>query len=435
MGSVATPPGAYYTCPGERHAISRSVHLARLAAFFPACQACPHRCDTGLLPESVLASWDQTTPGRISQVRLIGDGLRGRYLNDLTRMDAQQWAMVLAAWLWDQRPLRGRCDDQSAVEAVSETCPVGPVVVVGYDERTASPDLAIGVVTGLRRMGCQVVDLGQTLKPQWQFAAGQLAADAGMYVTGNGFDAAWTGFDILGPHGVPLDDERLWTKWSIAVTQPVCRPTRTPGTLRTWPVTAAYEATLWRHFHALRPFRIVCGATSPLMEQLLARIFPSTPCECHVVRLPQPREEDAAAVTANTLRQSLLEHNADLALGFAVDGQTITLMDERGDVVPAAQWLPWLITRTLVEHPDRNVIVMRDAVEQASALSLARTVIDGGATDFVTELNTDSALCGVDADLRFWWADTTPVCDALVTLAAVLRAASWSGEALSAQLQ
>ena len=435
MRGVSSPPAAFYTCPGEHHSISRSVHLARIAAYFPACQSCLHRCDTGLLPESVLAAWESTAPGRISQVRLTGDGLRGRYLNDLTRMDAQQWAMVLAAWLWDQRPLPGRCADRQAADTLSETAPAGPVVVVGYDERIASPDLAIGVVTGLRRMGCQVVDLGQTLKPQWQFAAGQLSADAGMFVTGNGYDAAWTGFDVLGPHGVPLDDERLWTQWSIAVTQPVSRPTRTPGTLRTWPVNAAYEATLWQHFHALRPFRVVCGAASPLMEQLLVRLFPRTPCEVHVVRLPQPRDEDAATVTANTLRQTLIEKHADLALGCAMDGQAITLMDENGDVVPASQWLPWLITRTLVEHADRKAVVMREAVEQAPPLSLARTVIDGGVTEFVTQLNTTSTLCGVDAALRFWWADTTPVCDALVTLAAILRAASWSSEPLSVQVQ
>jgi hypothetical protein len=256
-----------------------------------------------------------------------------------------------------------------------------------------------------------------------------------MYITGNGFDAAWTGFDVLGPNGAPLDDERLWAQWSIAVTQPISRPTRTPGTLRTWPVTADYEATLWQHFHALRPFRIVCGAASPLMEQLLARVFPRTPCEYHSIRLPQPRDEDSAMVTASTLRQAVTVHQADLALGIGLDGQSVTVMDERGEVVPPAQWLPWLITRTLVEHPQRNAVISRGAVEQAPALSLARTVVDGGAEEFVTQLNTETALCGVDANLRLWWADTAPVCDAFVTLAAILRAASWSGEPLSDQVR
>ena len=34
-----------YICPGERHPISRSIHLARLAASFPPCRECPLRDD------------------------------------------------------------------------------------------------------------------------------------------------------------------------------------------------------------------------------------------------------------------------------------------------------------------------------------------------------------------------------------------------------
>lgn len=434
MRETSSPPAAFYTCPGERHAISRSVHLARLAAFFPACQDCPHRCDAGLLPESVRTAWNTTTTGRISQLRIDGDGLRGRYLNDLTRRDAQQWAMVIAAWLWDRRPLPGRCDDATVDDHPHDRFPPGPTVVVGHDERVSSPDLAVGIVDGLRRMGCQVVDLGKTLKPMWQFAAGHLAAEAGVFITGNGHDASWTGFDLLGPNGVPLDDAALWNRWSIAVTLPVSRPTRTPGTLRTWSVATEYESTLWQHFHALRPFRVVCGATSPLMEHWLARVFTKTPCHYHGIRLLQPREEDTEALTAATLRQAVLEQQADMAIGFGVDGQSLTLMDERCDVIPADQWLPWLITRTLVEHPDRNAVVTRVAVAQTPALALARTITDDTATDFVKHLNTDAALCGVDAVQRFWWTDPTPLCDALVTLAAILRAASWSGDPLSMQV-
>ncbi len=434
MRELSSPPAAFYTCPGERHAISRSVHLARLSAFYPACQACPHRGDMGLLPESIVLGWEAATAGRTTQIRIVCDGLRGRYLNDLTRRDAQQWAMVVAAWLWDQRPLPGRCNDGPLLSEPVELFATGPTVVVGYDERPSSPDLAIGVVDGLRRMGCQVVDLGQTLKPVWHFAAGQLAADAGIFVTGNGYDASWTGFDLLGPHGVPLDDAALWNRWSIAVTLPISRPTRTPGSLRTWSVMTEYEATLWQHFHALRPFRVVCGATSPLMERLLTQVFTKTPCHYHGVRLLQPRDEDAVTQTAATLKAAVQEYQADLAFGIGVDGQSLTVMNERGEVLSSDHWLPWLMTRTLVEQPQYYAVVARAAVEQSSRLALARTVVDGNAAELVNALQTSTALCGVDATLRFWWAESTPTCDALVTLAAILRAASWSGDALSVQV-
>lgn len=434
MRQLSSPPAAFYTCPGERHAVSRSVHLARLSAFYTACQTCPHRSDTGLLPDSVVVGWESAAAGRTTQTRLKGCGLRGRYLNDLTRHDARQWAMVIAHWLWDNRPLPGRCDDTSLTEETIPRTVSGPTVVVGYDERPSSPDLAIGVVEGLRRMGCAVVDVGQTIKPAWQFAAGQLGAQAGIFVTGNGFDASWTGLDVLGPHGVPLDDEPLWQRWSVAVTMPIARPTRTPGSLRTWSMMSEYEATLCPHFHALRPFRIVCGTSSPVMEEIVSRVFAHTPCQYHNLRLLQPRTEDTASLTASLLQAAVREHQADMAFGIDIDGQSITVVDEQGDVVPSNRWLPWLLTRTLVEQPHCSAVVARSAVEQASRLGLARTIVDGGVTVFVNALHAPPTLCGVDADLRFWWAEQNPTCDALLTLAAILRAASWSSEPLSIQV-
>src|ERR1700676_5591271 len=35
-----------YQCPGEDYPISESVHLGRLASYYPACRDCPHRHET-----------------------------------------------------------------------------------------------------------------------------------------------------------------------------------------------------------------------------------------------------------------------------------------------------------------------------------------------------------------------------------------------------
>ena len=42
-----------YFCPGERHPISRSVHLSRLSAFYPNCRDCVHRADMALFSAPV----------------------------------------------------------------------------------------------------------------------------------------------------------------------------------------------------------------------------------------------------------------------------------------------------------------------------------------------------------------------------------------------
>lgn len=55
-----------YVCPGETHAISRAVHLSRLAAFYPKCRECPQRQETGQLPHPQFDADDSSQP-RVSE--------------------------------------------------------------------------------------------------------------------------------------------------------------------------------------------------------------------------------------------------------------------------------------------------------------------------------------------------------------------------------
>ncbi len=416
MNRALTPPPAYFTCPGETIAIPRAVHLARLAAFYPACQHCEHRCETGLLPPSIVARWEDPGATQVAQIRVVGDGLRGRYLNDLGRADARRIASNFTDWL-----------DQLQSEPRKEPL----TVVVGYDERPTSPDLAIGVVEGLRRGGCLVIDLGQTLKPAWQAAVGTLSAAAGLFVTGAGYDPAWTGIDGLGPAGVPIDAVDLWQRWWLPGN--VVPPSRMPGGHSPRPMWDEYAAGLPRVFHALRPWRLVCGTTSPLVERFLPQLFTGLPCELQVVRLTQPRSADELAVQSAQLREVILKTGADLGIGLGEDLQSLFVLDEFGTVTPVEVWGPWLLERLLAEDRGATAVVTAAAIECAPRLAALAKTVESGTAEFVTALHQPSCLGGLDGRLRFWSSAPSPACDALKTLAALLRAASWSAAPVSEQ--
>ncbi|OYW13988.1 MAG: hypothetical protein B7Z55_16170 [Planctomycetales bacterium 12-60-4] len=55
-------------------------------------------------------------------------------------------------------------------------------------------------------------------------------------------------------------------------------------------------------------------------------------------------------------------------------------------------------------------------------------------SEFRAAMEHHRAAAGIDPQHRFWLGGTNPTCDALATLAAVLRALSWSDVALSVQL-
>ena len=134
-----------YICPGETYPISRAVHLARLAAYFPACRECPYRND----PEALRAPVDSLPETRAETVEsspavrnsiFETDGVRGIWRNELTRGRAGELASAFAAVLWEA----ARAGTPDAAVALGERV-VGPAVVVGHDERPSSPDLVTGV--------------------------------------------------------------------------------------------------------------------------------------------------------------------------------------------------------------------------------------------------------------------------------------------------
>ena len=187
-----------YICPGETHPISRAVHLSRLSAYFPACRDCPFRNDTGHLPRQTIERL-QETERRVQRKSLFtAEGVRGKYLNELTRSKAEKYAAALAELVWEHAPFVAHVED-----APRKGRRAGPTVVIGHDERPSSPDIVMGVAASLRRMGCAVVDVSRCTEPCFRFAVDHLQAAAGIYVTGAGCGPAWTGLDFVGAQASP----------------------------------------------------------------------------------------------------------------------------------------------------------------------------------------------------------------------------------------
>ena len=146
------PVEPQYRCPGEAHTISRSVHLARLAAFFPKCRHCQYRHDTGQISPTVVEQIQDVQRQRSPQRSLFqADGVRGVFLNEITPAVAGRIAGSLASLFWEDVPLTA----MTAAQRAKSPKRSGPMLVIGYDERTSSPALFAAVADSLRMMGCE----------------------------------------------------------------------------------------------------------------------------------------------------------------------------------------------------------------------------------------------------------------------------------------
>lgn len=425
-----------YTCPGELYSIPREIHLARLAAFYFKCHDCEHRFDHGqaIVPPPI----QKTTQDRpiVRPSLLTSESVRGVYLNELDRNRALLWGEAFAAVLWERQPMSARALSPERSPMIIEP-PVdksnerasGPKVVVGFDERTSSPDIVRGAVLGLRRMGCPVIDLGQTAYPIWAFHVRQEQAAGGMFVTGAGCGPSVTGFEFLdlGARLIPIE---LLQRIELLVKQGVGRQTRQIGYYEAEQGMLSYESSLESHFHALRPLRIVCGTSTRMQSRILERVFSKLPCQLTDVSLPTRQRNlfDSGDIDLQRVAQRVVNEQAHLGIVIDEDGSHLALITDQGRLVS-----PREVARLLVEMAQRDHVAPRFVVSTSWLTDVrkwlegrAGNVIDGGesAAGLTAMLMDREAQMALSADGRVWFRAEYPVCDAIRLLASILQALS-----------
>jgi phosphomannomutase len=440
-----------YVCPGESHAISRAVHLSRLAAFYPKCRDCSHRQETGQLPQPQFAEEESARPSVSESSLCTLEGVRGVYLNELTRHKAGEFAAAFASLLWESLPLAGRSDlrDANSKRPIRRN---GPVVVVGFDERPSSPDIVTGVAAALRRMSCQVVDVSQTSLPCFRFAVAHLQAAGGVLISGHGCEPSWTGLDFVGKQGRPIsvaapratNGDEVFAPRAISLNDihnrwehGTVRPLRQGGTQRVFPASVPYLAGLWQHFHALRPLRVAVACPMRFVRQTLDTLFTKLPVTLDWVEIPQRCRDLLNADDSDVLRlrDAVVARSADFGFLIDDDGVNVAVLDEDGALVAPADLLSLLAEVLAAEQPGGAIVIDNAARERLQPRITARNrrCWLGGWTqsDLWQAMRSDAAICGGGATGRVWLRESVPTTDAILTLAQLLRCLSRDDSPLS----
>jgi phosphomannomutase len=435
-GPIVSAPGATeYRCPGETHSISRAIHLSRLAAFYPACRQCQHRHDTGQLnPETVERLHQSEARGR-HRALFQRNGVRGIFLNDLT--PAKAGRIAAASLLWQDVPLTGRQNvpaESSAAGRTRTPSRRGPSIVVGYDERPSSPAILSAVIDALRMMGCPVIDVGLTARPCFAFSVDHLQAAGGLFVSGAGHEAAWSGLDLYREGASPLSLgnglEKVQQKYDSGVT----RPTRSAAFQRAFQATVPYEAGLWKHFHALRPLRVVCAVRPRPARKTIRKLFARLPCELSEVEttaaVNEPLKHD---VLIERIVSRVRKRNAHLGILIDDDGARCWFVDDRGQLVDPLALTAMLARQSRIEYPNAPIVVESTALPEIQPLVPSLELLDAGdsAGSMSSSMRASNASFGGGQSHFYWFRESFPACDAILTLAHVLQGLSRSDAAFS----
>jgi phosphomannomutase len=234
----------------------------------------------------------------------------------------------------------------------------GSVVAVGRDGRISSPDIAGGVIAGLREAGMKVLDVGQGPTPMLYYATYAPGADAGVMITGSHNPPNYNGMKMM-LKGTPFfagDIQSL----GEAARQYQARPES--GELVDTPVFDDYIASLKAAYRPGKPLKVVWdagnGVGGPSIEALVRELDGEHHCLFTEVDGTFPNHHPDPTVEKNLadLKEKVAETGADLGIGLDGDGDRIGVIDSKGRVLWGDQLMCVLAADVLAERPGSTVI-------------------------------------------------------------------------------
>jgi hypothetical protein len=308
-----------YRCPGENYAISRAVHLGRLAGFYPACRDCPRREDTAGLSSRHVRQLAEVAVRNQRPKLFRAEGVGCRTINELDLPQARRIAIEYAARL-ASRPL--------------ETG-VPTKVIVSGDGRLATAEILAAIVEGLRWTGGEVIDIGPATAPCTAKTMEHLAADGAVFVGRADGGQHSVGLKFWA-QGEPLSQGGLLDEVAAALQTGACstetdRPSRRLGSLRRFAATESYLNDFRPAYHALRPLRFVfdcpleplCNYLHALMNHVACRIIP-------------------AETAGRKIGPQVVTLQAHFGIQIGDDGENCCLWDDRGRTVETGKMLAFL---------------------------------------------------------------------------------------------
>ena len=213
---------------------------------------------------------------------------------------------------------------------------VDPVIAVGHDFRHYSQSIKMTLISGLMSAGVKVLDIGLALSPMAYFAQFHLKAAGVAMVTASHNSNGWTGVKMGIEAPLTFGPDEMSRLKAIVLNGE--NKARTGGSYEFADgVREAYIADVAKGVKLSRPIKIVAacgnGTAGAFAPELLRRIGADViPVECDLnYNFPNYNPNPESMEMLHAMRDAVLEHGAELALGFDGDGDRCGVVDNEGE--------------------------------------------------------------------------------------------------------
>ena len=210
-----------------------------------------------------------------------------------------------------------------------------PTVAVGCDNRTTSPALAEGLISGIRSAGVDVFDVGTVPTPVLYWSEVTLGADAGVQITGSHNPPEWNGIKMTYGGSSLYGDAIQDLLHSIQASN----FTSGSGGYERLTVLDRYVDDIAGRFSLDQPMRVAVdcgnGTGSILAVRLLEAIgVEVTPLFCESdPTFPNHHPDPTVDENLIDLIRTIESGNHDLGVAFDGDADRIGAIDDQGKII------------------------------------------------------------------------------------------------------
>ena len=237
-----------------------------------------------------------------------------------------------------------------------------PEIVTGHDFRGYSSSIKYALISGLMAAGCKVHDIGLCMTPMAYFAQFELDVPCVAMVTASHNDNGWTGVKMGANRPLTFGPDEMMRLKEIVLGAEF--KNKAGGSYEFHDgFPARYIADLTKRPKLKRKLKVVvacgngtAGAFAPqVMEAIGCEVIPLDTELDHTFPKYNPNPEDMEMLHA--IRDAVLEHRADVGVGFDGDGDRCGVVDNTGEEIFADKVGVMLARDMSAIHKDARFVV------------------------------------------------------------------------------
>jgi len=231
-------------------------------------------------------------------------------------------------------------------------------IILGWDGRLSSPELAEALQKGLLATGCDVISIGSVVTGTLYYACHELDSANGIMVTGSHNTANYNGFKIVMGRRT-LSKESLMALYHRTQRKDYRSG---EGQVEEKNLSLPYLERIQSDIQLSRPLKVVFDAGNGIAGPIGLRLLKTMgleviPLFCDVDgNFPNHQPDPSDPRNLLALQKTVLEQKADLGIAVDGDGDRIGLVDEQGEVILPDRILMFLAKDIISRQPGCDVI-------------------------------------------------------------------------------